>query len=147
MPNKKYYMVYNHWDSYPSGLGNDLVKQLKQAIEDGTIEEWKVKVLELEDVSGTTPTEEQINFLKENTNLEIGEDIDNWYELLKGTQDSLQNMLDAKYFESQIEDYSEPRLGIFIEFCYVVNLDTNTLDFYGDRCSFSLDNLPTWVYY
>jgi hypothetical protein len=33
----KYYVVFNHFDSYPEGLGRKIVKELKEALKDGLI--------------------------------------------------------------------------------------------------------------
>ena len=144
----KYYLIYNHSDSYPEALGADLVNQIKQAIKSGLLEEWKNKVLELEDIKGTVPTKKQIKFL-ETTTLYLGDNTTDWYRLLHDTQGSLQNMLNAKYFESYTNDYSKPRvIDTDIEYYYVLNLDTYELDFYDCNndcaCSFNLDDLPKW---
>jgi hypothetical protein len=61
----KYYLFYNHWDSYITGLGADIISQIKEAIDHNRLEEWKEKVLLFEIVNDDIePTAEQIERLK-----------------------------------------------------------------------------------
>jgi len=36
----RYYLMYNHWDSYFSGLGVKLLQEIKDAIDNGTFTQW-----------------------------------------------------------------------------------------------------------
>ena len=36
----RYYLMYNHWDSYFSGLGVKLLQEIKEAIDNGTFTQW-----------------------------------------------------------------------------------------------------------
>ena len=40
----KFYCFYNHWDSYPRGLGVTLLKELVKIVEEGRLNEWKEKL-------------------------------------------------------------------------------------------------------
>lgn len=33
--NGKYYVVYNHYDSYPDGLGQDIINEIKKMLDGG----------------------------------------------------------------------------------------------------------------
>lgn len=46
----KYYLVYNHYDPYLQGLGATVIKQLKYAIDNNLLNEWKSKIIELKEV-------------------------------------------------------------------------------------------------
>jgi hypothetical protein len=145
----KYYLFYNHFDSYPTGLGADIVTQIKEAIDHNRFDEWKEKLLLLEVVNeDVEPTAEQIERLKPFTDLTVNrQSTSDWYCLLRKCQGKLQDTLDTGVFYD--EGYSENYLmgDIFIEFSYVVNFDDNTLDCYTSRQQFGkypLDALPDY---
>ena len=115
-----YYIVFNHWDSFPSILGADLVKQLKIAIKNESLGDWKLKVVELKNIQPTP----------------------GWHSLT-----SLQKILDSGYIDNVITTNS-PENANFIEYCYIINLDTECLDFSDFTKeytkSFPFDNLTEW---
>jgi len=77
----KYYVMYNQFDSRPSGLGTDLLREIKSAIDNGTLDEWKAKLEALvivneDDIS----TPEQIEQLALYTDLGVSnQSTDYWY--------------------------------------------------------------------
>ncbi len=137
----KYYFAYNHWDSYPTGLGASIIQQLKHAIDNNLLDDWKNKIIELVEVDeNVPPTEEDINNLKKYINLGVGNQSTNdWYCLLRGTQGSLKSILDAGYIINYANDTHE--YGFDIEYTYAVNLDNNTLE---AGKSYPFGNLPEW---
>jgi hypothetical protein len=141
----KYYLFYNHCDSYPAGFGADLVTQIQEAIDHNRLDEWKEKIVLLESVNRDVhPTAEQIERLKPFTDLTVGRgSTSDWYCLLRKCQGNLQTILDTGIFYD--EGYSESQLMGFLQFSYVINFDDNTLDCYTKHKQFGkfpLDALP-----
>lgn len=141
----KYYVVYNHWDSYPSGLGADIVKELKRAIDEGRLEEWLNLLIQIKLVSESIPpTQEDIEKLKNYLDLNVSHQSESdWYCLLRKCQGSIEKVLNSGYMVNHINENETP---IWEEYAYIVNFDTNKLDFYGDDepQSYEFNNLPEW---
>ena len=111
----KYYMCYNHYDSYPSYLGVHLLLEIIHA----DLDEW-IKLLEnIKEVSDEVkPTEEDIEKLENYTNLTVSnESTNDWYCLLHLTQGSFYQVLNSGYMENK-QDYD-----VGAEYCYVLDLD------------------------
>lgn len=133
----RYYLVYNHWDSYPNGLGMKLVAELVDWFKAGKdIDGLKESLSKIKFVSDCgdgnspwikrgAPTEEDIEALKPWTDLTVSNQTDQeWYCLLRKTQGSLTKVLDCGYMLLR-EGYNCPKDwdDIFIEWVYVVDLD------------------------
>lgn len=137
---------YVHFDSYPSGLGADVLDWLHEALNEQTGKAL-TQVRNLVVVNDeTTPTPEQIEALKwyANTNVSSRQ-LDEWYVLLRECQGDPAKTLEAGYMygDTKIEPY---RLGYFGEYTYVVNFDkrTFTASGYGHVLGhWSFDELPT----
>ena len=127
-------VTYNHSDSYPSGLGNDIFNFIKET----SIEELnkifdKIILVQENDV----PTIEQIINCQEYTDLTVSnQNITDFYCLLRKTQGNLgvykgnlKYMIDYKDFVGN---------GLNCEYAYIINLDENTLEFYIGK-----KNIPT----
>lgn len=139
----KYYVSYNHFDSYKSGLGRSIVDQIKKAIFEGTFDEWKElldKIIEVD--QSVPPSQEEIEKLKEYANLEVSKrSYYDWYCLLHRCQGSLEKVLRSGYifnciFENGIPDWDA--------YNYILNFDTERLDFWRYdtlKKSYSLNSL------
>lgn len=141
----KYYVVYNHFDSYPEGLGNDVVEEIRKAIQEGKLEEWKNKLMNIVVVDDKPPTSEDIEKLARYTNLSVSRrSTSDWYCLLRDTQGSMENVLASGYICNAVNSAGSP---LFEEYAYILNFDTNQLDFYeGDTFvrGYNLNELPNW---
>lgn len=121
---------YNHMDSYPSYLGKNLLKDLTTITDLDVLHEnvRRISMVDAYDVPDLSP--EEIENLKEFTNTSVGQGND-WYSILREVQGSIQPyyrqenplryMTDSKSF---LYD------SLFCEFAYIVNLDTNMVEFY-----------------
>lgn len=118
--------AYNHFDSYPGGLGMDVLTWLRAVDPDAA----KAKAAALRVVDGNTePTDADIEQLGRYFNSNVGgrSERPTWYQLLRDTQGSPAAMLDA----GAIEDASGfPADSLFAEWGYVADFDAMTFEVY-----------------
>lgn len=119
-------VTYNHYDSYPSYLGNIMATFCKNT-----------SIKEMNDIfdaiilvnENEKPTKKQIEeCIKYYDSTVSTGDINEWYCLLRDAQgnpnvykDGLRYMIDSQNF---IQD------SLFCEYAYIINLDTNCLEFW-----------------
>lgn len=130
---------YNHWDSYYSGLGEDILK-IAKTLTGPNKEAVKDMARNLQPVpEGSEPTPEQIIALAEWTDLGVSSrSTSDWYCLLRGTQGQLLETLKAGYYE--------PFPLCEEEYSYLIDFDADEFVVWaGDRktATFKLDALPT----
>lgn len=136
---------YVHNDSYPSGLGADVLEWLRWAV-NGRGMETRTKVQQLVVVNDeTTPTAEQIESLKRYANTNVStKQLDEWYVLLRECRGDPAKTLESGfiYGTAKIEPY---RLGCGHEYFYVVDFDKHefTASGYGRLLgNWKFDELP-----
>jgi hypothetical protein len=133
-------IAYNHFDSYPSGLGTDVLQWLRKE-HAGHI---RRKAAELRVVDpDSKPTAEDIVRLKPYADTNVStRRLDEWYVLLRETQGNPAAMLDAGVIE-------DGRGYGGMEYGYLVDLDANELRVYDGNLEasilgrFPLDALPS----
>lgn len=120
-------LTYNHCDSYPDGLGADVLRFLRNAQD--TLDQVRKMASDLRVVDPTsTPTAEDIERLKGNANINIGtRRLDDWYVLLRETQGDPLATLAAGVIE---DGHEFPLDSLFCEFAYVIDLDAERFDAY-----------------
>jgi len=120
-------LMYNHFDSYPDGLGKNVVDFIKAT----RINEMSAIFDRIEMIDeDTLPTAQQIEDCKKWTDTSVStQSTNDWYCLLRKAQfglnayykEGLKFMLEANDF---IKD------SMVCEFGYIINLDDNVLEFY-----------------
>jgi len=121
-------VTYNHWDSYPSGLGIEILEEVsKMSIEEMTkIARNIVLITDREQ----PPTPEQKEALKSYTNLGVGEQSDDdWYCVLRNAQGGLSSWLNHG-LTYMIDSQDFLKDSLFCEYAYIVNLDEMVFEFY-----------------
>ena len=118
-------VTYNHFDSYPGGLGDDMLKY----INDHSVEQMnqhfdKIRLIKEDE----KPTQLDIKRCQEFTNLSVStQSTADWYCLLRNAQGNLgahgkaSVMIDSQNF---LHD------SLFCEYAYIINLTDETLEFY-----------------
>ena len=130
--NGRYYLVYNQYDSYPSGLGLDLVKEIVQMLKDGQLAEWleMFKKLKIVTEESDAPTKEDVEKLTPYTDLDVSyQSVEDWYCLTRECQGSFLKVLKSGYLFSYLsKEEMENGCGtdIMIEYIYVLDFDHNT---------------------
>jgi hypothetical protein len=147
----KFYVIYNHFDSYPSGLGAAIVEELRRAIQESSdpknrLSKWIQQLEQLRLVSPRVPpTLEDIQKLRPYTDVNVSQQsTTDWYCLLRHCQGSVEKVLASGYLDNCVDTSGLP---LWEEYAYIINLDTQKLDFYEENRlvnSFDFDNLPSW---
>lgn len=140
----RYYLIYNHYDSYPEGLGKSLIIQLIKLLDKYEYDNLKLKISNLEIVNDSiTPTEDDINYLKEYTNLGVStRSTNDWYCLLHRCQGSIIRTLEAGYIYCEDitsrDIYDSYIQKSWSEYNYILDFDNDTFsvnDIYVDHIS------------
>lgn len=124
--NGKKTATYNHFDSYPSHLGNRLVNQILHLISafglEKVLHQWsQCKII----TDGMKPTEEDVAKLKPYTNLGVSEQsTDDWYCLTHGTQGDMIAMLHCGYIYECDYDW--------VDYVYIVDWDAQEFTILSD---------------
>lgn len=115
---------YNHFDSYPSGLGSDVVKFV-QGIENVADTFERAQALTLVDESDEpTPVQVQKITGQEKPDAEVGGD---WYGWLRDAQGNLAENLRIGFMTNGVNFGND---SLFCEWGYLVNLDDETIEVY-----------------
>jgi hypothetical protein len=142
--NGEYKITYNHSDSYPECLGEDVVKFVRKTSVEEMNKIFDRIILVDEDIPAT---QEQIEECIEYASLNVASNkTSDWYCLLRKAQDNLfvykeglNYMVDNKKF---LDD-------IWCEWKYIINLDSGVLEIYDDDTvagTFDLKEIPTdWI--
>lgn len=118
-------LTYNHFDSYPEYLGKQVLEFIVGYREDlDSIFNNIVLVNETD-----KPTKEQIEECKKYADLNVStRSVEDWYCLLRQSQGNLRCYAqDLKYM---IDSHDFILDSLFCEYAYIINLDTNELEFW-----------------
>lgn len=128
--NNEYSGVYNHSDSYPSGLGDGVVEFCRQ------VADWPAFIANFAKVrfvgSGHKPSPEEIEQNKKWANLSVSNrSYEDLYCLLRELQGEAALYAIQAGEVTLLEDSSEfIKESLFCEFAYVLNLDELAIEFY-----------------
>lgn len=115
---------YNHFDSYPSGLGAEIAKYCLNTPLEELGKAYDAITMVDQD---TMPTVKQQKQLKKYFK-EVGTGrADDWYALLRGTQGDIGEAAKCGFM---IDNHGFMLDSLFCEYAYVINLDTGMLEVY-----------------
>jgi hypothetical protein len=137
--NGVYKITYNHFDSYPSGLGNSVLNYINEySIEDMNEHYDKIQMVKEKDI----PTKQQIEKCKVYTDLNVSnQSLSDWYCLLRKAQGNLKAYSDVGFMIDNKDFLGD----VSCQYAYIINLDDDTLEFYeGSKLAkeFPLDDCP-----
>lgn len=120
-------LTYNHCDSYPDGLGRQMVDDIHELLNDAAALRASAEALRMV-ADGSRATEEDVKRLKQFSDTDVStRQLDDWYVLLRETQGSLVKILEAGV---AIENSDFAADSLFCEWGYVANLDDQVLEIY-----------------
>lgn len=121
-------LMYNHSDSYPSGLGLDVLAFLK-AVDVSTLSSKAAKLKAVDNDIARPTAAQKAKCRKAGTvDLAVSQrSEDDWYCLLRNAQGDLGKLLKVGFFE---EGNAFVLDSIFCEWAYIINLDTGKLEVY-----------------
>lgn len=129
--------MYNHWDSYPTGLGNEMLEFLRATANNREDVLESIRNLTAVDPE-IEPTNEQIEQLSRFADLNVStRRLTDWYVLLRDTQGNPIKTLMAGFFEPCPVGQEE--------WSYVADFDANALEVWEGPekiRTYSFDELP-----
>lgn len=122
-------LTYNHWDSYPSAVGVDILEECRIHYKDPKHFNIHKNVRKIKLVKeGTHPTEKQVNEYKKYADTGVSKkSLKDWYCLLRDTQGTIQPYIDGDV-KHMIDSSAFILDSLFCEWGYIVNLDTDKLE-------------------
>lgn len=117
-------VTYNHFDSYPSGLGKNIIEFIKETSVEEMNKIFDSIILVNED---DTLSFEQIKEVSKVIETEVY-NIISWYELLRPVQGDLG--VYKKGLRYMIDNAEFLKNSAFCEWAYIINLDENILEIY-----------------
>lgn len=131
----KIIVQYNHFDSYPTGLGKKIVEDLNEWYKDAP-EEWIKRLNEvldevevIDEEKTPQPTEEQLQYIRDE-GISFNENQKEWFSVLSELQGRVLPYLKGfKYFLDWGVEWLNDEL--LCEWAYIFNLDNNTLEING----------------
>jgi hypothetical protein len=120
-------LAYNHCDSYPEGLGDDVLKVARSM----AVDEMRtaVRALKVVGPDPQEPTAEDIAALARWTNLNVGEkSTSDWYCLTREMQGDVAATMESGYFLAANPGW--PADSLFCEWGYVIDLDAGSFEVY-----------------
>lgn len=120
-------VTYNHCDSYPAGLGNE--------IKDFILLTGKEQMNQIFDriklVNGREkPTSEEMERLKTFYNGDVNGGAEEYYNLLRETQGDLKAYLVYPELDIMIDSEDFLQDSLFCEWAYIINIDDSILEIY-----------------
>ena len=135
-------LAYNHSDSYPSGLGQDVVDFMSEQLHPMFVMEgsyalnmdlFKDKVRAVKQIKkGVPPTATEIAMYASNADLGVSEqNLGDWYCLLRNYQgvDGLKAIVAGKLHHMDNAN-TFPEDSLFCEWAYIIDLDGEALEVY-----------------
>ena len=121
-------VTYNHFDSYPTGLGVAVLDYIRKFSDKEILEASRNIVLVEQDSKPTPEQKIECAFAKTADLTVSKQSTDDWYCLLR----NIQGKLEAYHTGVRYMINSENFLGdsLFCEWAYIINLDTKTLEVY-----------------
>lgn len=123
--------LYNHWDSYPHGLGRSLVEQLLRLLDKYRLEKIAEIIDSVKIVSEEVPpTFDEINQLEKYSDSTVSTcKLTEWYCLLRKCQGSIELMIECGYalgteYDNIDEAYQEAK-DCWADFVYTFDFDSN----------------------
>lgn len=127
--NGKDKITYSNFDSYPDSLGTHMIKFSKAGI--NKLNELYDRILLVN--TDNKPTQKQIDICIKNNwvNLDMSnKSYNDWYCLLRNLQGKPCEYLNADNEIYMIDDSDFIKESLFCEYGYIINLDTNMLEFW-----------------
>lgn len=126
-------LAYNHFDSYPEGLGADVLEIIVKINKEEGWEKFKKNAIKLKNVEGDITDQKLIKKYEKYSNLGVSKkELSDPYCLFREIQGS--DWLNEVY-TGELEDYTLDnkfiKESLFCEYAYVINLDTMKLEFYN----------------
>ncbi len=131
--------TYNHWDSYPSGLGQNLISEVNHLLKKLTIDDIIQKLDSLKIINKEIdPTLEDIKNLDKYTSLNVSsQSTMDWYCLVRKNQGSLINIMDSGYILPHDSDE---------EYNYVIDFNDKLFYLKEFDTKFEINNIPVdWI--
>lgn len=120
-------LTYNHWDSYPGGLGVVIVRAIKNHDDEHLAGTWARLTLVDDD---HPPTKADQARYEEVADLNVSQrSLNDWYCLLRNGQGEPERYIDGTYDHCYSgNDFLADSL--FCEWAYIINMDTRMLEVY-----------------